>query len=143
MTDSQVSGTCPPRARRQGHPRRFTVIHGAAGSAPDLCGPPTLPVWPGLGDLDDRAVFLRQRGGGTAADTGQASRLLPRRPVSQRDKWLPGTRRRHSTYASSSDMLPSSRLSHVILVTAFGRPRTVRQLMSRSSGIMPQISTIS
>jgi hypothetical protein len=29
-------GPCPPRARKEGHPRRFTVIHGATDSAPDL-----------------------------------------------------------------------------------------------------------
>ena len=28
---------CPPRARQEGHPRRFTVSHGATGSAPGLC----------------------------------------------------------------------------------------------------------
>jgi hypothetical protein len=28
---------CPPRARKEGHLRRFTVSHGATGSALDLC----------------------------------------------------------------------------------------------------------
>ena len=28
---------CPPRARQHGHPRRFTVSHGATGSTPSLC----------------------------------------------------------------------------------------------------------
>jgi hypothetical protein len=28
---------CPPRARQEGGVRRFTVIHGASGSALDLC----------------------------------------------------------------------------------------------------------
>ena len=28
---------CPPRARQEGLPRRLTVIHGATGSALDLC----------------------------------------------------------------------------------------------------------
>ena len=30
-------GACPPRARQEGHPRRFTVIRGATSSALDLC----------------------------------------------------------------------------------------------------------
>ena len=30
-------GPCPPRARKEGHPRRFTISHGATGSAPGLC----------------------------------------------------------------------------------------------------------
>jgi len=30
-------GPCPPRARKEGHPWRFTVAHGATGSALDLC----------------------------------------------------------------------------------------------------------
>ena len=30
-------GSCPPRARQQGHSRRFTVSHGANGSALELC----------------------------------------------------------------------------------------------------------
>ena len=29
--------SCPPRARKGGHPRRLTVIHGATGSVSDLC----------------------------------------------------------------------------------------------------------
>jgi hypothetical protein len=29
--------SCPPRARRASHARRFTVIHGATGSGLDLC----------------------------------------------------------------------------------------------------------
>jgi hypothetical protein len=33
----QERGPCPPRARKDGHTRRFTVIHGATGSALDLC----------------------------------------------------------------------------------------------------------
>jgi hypothetical protein len=37
MRDSRVSGPCPPHARKGGHPRRFTVIHGATGSVLDLC----------------------------------------------------------------------------------------------------------
>jgi hypothetical protein len=28
---------CPPRARQESHPRRFTVIHGKSSSALDLC----------------------------------------------------------------------------------------------------------
>jgi hypothetical protein len=34
---SQESALCPPRARKGGHPRRFTISHGATGSALDLC----------------------------------------------------------------------------------------------------------
>ena len=30
-------GPCPPRARKEGHRRQFTVAHGATGSALDLC----------------------------------------------------------------------------------------------------------
>ena len=33
----QEAALCPPRARQEGHPRRFTVIHGATPSALDLC----------------------------------------------------------------------------------------------------------
>jgi len=32
------SRLCPPRARKKGHARRFTVTHGATGVALDLCG---------------------------------------------------------------------------------------------------------
>src|SRR5262249_20181024 len=37
--DEQVTvgaGPCPPHARKRDHPRRFTVIHGATNTAPDL-----------------------------------------------------------------------------------------------------------
>jgi hypothetical protein len=32
-----MSNPCPPRARKEVPPRRFTVIHGATGSTPGLC----------------------------------------------------------------------------------------------------------
>ena len=34
---SQMPGPCPPHARKEGHPRRFTVTHGATATALDLC----------------------------------------------------------------------------------------------------------
>src|SRR5262249_5953260 len=33
----QEPSPCPPCARKEGHPRRFTVSHGATGSALELC----------------------------------------------------------------------------------------------------------
>ena len=36
MCESAAHGPCPPRARKEGHPRRFTVIHGATGIVLDL-----------------------------------------------------------------------------------------------------------
>ena len=32
-----LSGSCPPRARKQGQPRQFTVTRGATSTALDLC----------------------------------------------------------------------------------------------------------
>ena len=37
VVSSRRTGPCPPRARKEGHPRRFTVIHGATSAALDLC----------------------------------------------------------------------------------------------------------
>jgi len=33
----QGAMSCPPRARKEGHTRRLTVVHGATGSVSDLC----------------------------------------------------------------------------------------------------------
>src|SRR5262245_15638397 len=53
---------CPPRARTQGHPRRFTVGHGATGIALDLCGRRSC----GLGRLLCKQVIIGYASAGLA-----------------------------------------------------------------------------